>query len=946
MVVINANSGQVLTEDLSISSFQTSLPTNTFLLHSTVHEDKHFFYDPLKVRLNKDVIGNNEDCSVMTLNITKPFKVFQEDELDNKTNTKERVQTKVNYLNLSIPTLDELYSQVKVFNTQLENRLEAKEILLNHLLNVKLTELNEKGNRNELEELGYEIREFQKKFRNSQQVIEMLRLTKTQKTTNSNELNLLQFTQEDENKIAEKYEVVMECLKIDKFIVKAMENTESKIKTLEKSEEEQNLFDFHENWSEYWEKFENWNEVKKKIQFEISQVERYTSELQLTNFELTCQELITKLTKQYNKMMNSFNEMKQIYEKCHVLLQSYLTSLYTCYTTLDTCLHSIQTYREGGNLLRRLQFLSNLPKVYQITMHEVVRRKKEFKQQKLEIDTINMIENLFVINCQLENEKRELFDEEIKKSATQTKDLEELKKLVPGLIGERVNHKNLITRLSQFITSLLKSVDNELPKIEQLEDVDFYFITNQMSNDYQTPLGSEVESSIYRQMNNTMNTTTNEFNDMSQSVFLRHVSDQLPQVSNKIDKKLEKITKLNDNTKNNLLSVDNNKEGSSIEKNDNNGVVGNNVSPIQQKHQQLSELYTNLMNAANSIMVSKNVSRETELEAEIVKLRSEIDNLRNIIESFKYQMKEESLSYQKELSLKSATISRYEKEINSLKNKNVELENEIIQKKKENESTKKEMSNVFDKLNNYTNVQLELEEMKKEVTQLRSKQQQTIGNANTVALELQQQANQQQLLLKQKISTLENEIKNKELTYQRNQNEWTRKMKELQEKFNSEFDNSQMQMKIIRTLQDTVKEEREKMKVLEKTNNELKEEVNQLRKLSVNHKKLPTLKNINNNNYNQNKVMCALSNIELGDRLIFFKVVLTGNKVLWQAFTKDGKKYYLSPETLEALQSYYKNHYQLQSQVFGIVVEMTSGAEQQNPYHLDHEHYLVTAIID
>ncbi|KAF0975954.1 hypothetical protein FDP41_005281 [Naegleria fowleri] len=540
-----AMTGKRLLDDayeMSKSKQDRKFETNAFVLRNEVR-GCYYFYDPT---VNRQQLMNPDQEQTKTL--SKKIIPLSGD-VDDEHDTKKRISIKIAHLQHCIEVIDDGFEKCHEAYESFSHRKEATYICLYHLLNKKLPELYERSNLQQLEEIGEEFREFQKTYTSPEDIIQLLKSVKTD-SIHAKDSSLFSVTNEDERKIRDKYEVVTECLKIEKYIVKAVTSSEDKIKEVEKSDDFKKVLQEYEAIFEVWEKVESWNDLKQSILSAIALAKTTTGDLQLSNYEITLDGFIEKSYQKFNLIESSYKDLVTLCNSCNAPLLNLMKHLHTLNMTLDTCLHSVNTYKEGVNLLRRLRFLSSLPKLYQIAMHEVVRRKQEFKKEKLENDTSSTIERMIWLNCQLENEKRDLFEAQVAKLATDPKHISELKKLVPGLIGERVNSKVLTTRLNHYMNTLIRPVDAELPNINQLEDIDFVVVSPPNSQDKNNALTdtnivtpSMIQSALVA--------------DMSQSTFIQHVANKLPEVNRHIDEQLEYIKQTEqanvDHTKDNTI---------------------------------------------------------------------------------------------------------------------------------------------------------------------------------------------------------------------------------------------------------------------------------------------------------------------------------------------------------------------------------------------------------
>ncbi|KAG2386478.1 hypothetical protein C9374_002222 [Naegleria lovaniensis] len=903
-----AMTGKRLSDDayeMTKSKQDRKFENNAFVLRNEVR-GCYYFYDPT---VNRQLMNDQEPTKTLSKKII-PLSGDVDDEHD----TKKRISIKILHLQHCIEVIDDGFEKCHEAYESFSHRKEAMYICLYHLLNKKLPDLYERANLQQLEEIGEEFREFQKTYSSPEDIIQLLKSVKTDSTHSKD--SFFSVTNEDERKIRDKYEVVTECLKIEKYIVKAVTSSEDKIKEVERSDDFKKVLQEYEVIFEVWEKVESWNDLKQSILSTIALAKTTTGDLQLSNYEITLDGFIEKAYQKFNLIESSHKELITLCSTCNAPLLNLMKHLHTLNMTLDTCLHSVNTYKEGVNLLRRLRFLSSLPKLYQIAMHEVVRRKQEFKKEKLENDTNSTIERMIWLNCQLENEKRDLFEAQVAKLATDSKHISELKKLVPGLIGERVNSKVLTTRLNHYMNTLIRSVDSELPNINQLEDIDFFVVSspahdkNSALTDTNIVPPSMMQSALV--------------SDMTQSTFIQHVANKLPEVNRHIDEQLEHIKQVEkaslenttrDDTKSNVTSTS----------------TKDNLSPMQRKHQELSEFYAGLMQAASEITSTtfKSSGREVGLEAEILKLKSEIDSHKNKIDGLTFQLKQAETLHQEQLSLKTAAYNKLEREHDLLKKKFQDLTIQTNSYVDVINNQKKTISELGVKSEKVTQLEQQIDEYQRELNSLKEMRMKQ-GNE-----EFKQVTLQNDLYLK-RVKQLEQQAHQSEQQIQTLREQYNQKIKEIQDKYDQASEASEIQLKVIKTLKDSVNNEKNKNKQLEQICLELKSEIDSLKQQVEQHKPSSS----NNSNKKQG--------IDVGDRVQFIPVKYK-NTTLWQANTPTpNHKYFLSPETVDALKSYYQENFQHQHTLIVNVIEVTpvkSMSEDENPYGLDFAHSLITGYI-
>ncbi|EFC37774.1 predicted protein [Naegleria gruberi] len=880
--VFCAITGKLLSNSANQLENKSSNQYGTFVLKNQI-KNCYYFYDPsISIESVNDLFNRFEKKTLNNL----------PNDVDDMQDTKGRVFIKASHLKHAVQVLDEVFNQCSELYNNISHRKDAMHTCLNNLLDQKLGDLSD-SSKKELEEIGEEFREFQKKFSSADDIIQLMRSTKDNA--------LLKVTNEDEQKIKEKYEVVIECLKIEKYILKAVKSSEEKVQTIQKSEESEKLLHLYESIVEVWEKIETWTPLKEQIVETIGKTSSVSGELPLSNFEITLDTLIEKAHIKYNLLQNSMNELMGYCIDCNIPLSSLMKELNTLNLTIETCLHSVNTYKEGVNLLRRLRFLSTLPNLYQISMHEVVRRKQQFKAQKLENDTMNTVEQIIWINCQLENEKREEFEEQVRRLAPDPKYIKELNKLVPGLIGERVSSKVLVSRVQQFMTSMLRSVDSGLPDITKLEDIEFF--VSSPNTEKNNALGDTVI--IDNDFTQSMLAST-----MTRSTLITHVVNKLPEVNRHIDEQLEHIKQLETPPKEEVVVEE---------------------TPIQKKHQEISEFYSGLMAAAANIPTCiKTKGREVELEAEILKLRNELDSHRNLFESLKYQLKEEQRSYQEQLNSKTIAYNKIEKDYELLKSKYQEMDKQMSTLSIKLIDQDQKMREIREKANSAETLSLELDQARKELQSmkdLRIKQgNDEVRHLATLNDQLQQAVKQLQTKL---TSTEEQAAQSKKM--------FNKKIEELQASIDNSSETSVIQLKVIATLKDSLESEKKKLKKAEQDKATLKTELEKLKEQIMKEQSSKTSSSGSSSNKQE---------ISIGDSAQFSPVKI-GGKIYWQAATRTNK-YFLSPETIEALQSYYQDNFQNQHTLVVNVIELNavnSMNEQENPYQFNFPHSLVTGYI-
>ncbi|KAF0973884.1 hypothetical protein FDP41_007271 [Naegleria fowleri] len=233
------------------------------------------------------------------------------------------------------------------------------------------------------------------------------------------------------------------------------------------------------------------------------QVKQTNDELQYINFEYTAQNKLKEIVGYDNQVRESQclyvlrdyelrNKLNQQMEK--MCSKSMLTLM------VNTTSYFNQA-REGGSL-EKLVFLVKLPDIISKLFGEIKKRKESFTENSL-IKNFRIFTDMIRTSCEDENQRREKSEQEILSNLNETQ-VTEVRFLIPGVIGDRIQIEAVTNGLRKLERSIARTIDINLPQEtsklqDEYDDYDFFVISKRPQ---QSLLSSE--SSIENMTNSVM----------------------------------------------------------------------------------------------------------------------------------------------------------------------------------------------------------------------------------------------------------------------------------------------------------------------------------------------------------------------------------------------------------------------------------------------------------